>query len=121
MQGAGEGAAAEDVTRLGLGLEQLGERLGDVLEDLAVLLGREPRGNADVADEELVVVATHREPTQIGAAREKGFELVLDELAAGRIHDSKLRPPCVLPPRGTRSARVTRSVDLRRAPATGKD
>src|ERR687896_25799 len=82
MQGAGEGAAAEPLAGLGLFLEQLAQRLGDVLVDLAVLLRGEPRGDTDVADVELLRFLPHGKTAQVGAAREQRLQLLL-EVALG--------------------------------------
>src|SRR5688572_6747220 len=49
VQGPCEGAAAQPPPGLRLFLEQLTEGLGDVLVNLAVLLGGEPWRNADIA------------------------------------------------------------------------
>src|SRR4051812_17359971 len=51
-----ERLAAKVRGRLRRLLQELGQRLGDVLEDLAVLLCGKPRGDADVAHEQLVVL-----------------------------------------------------------------
>src|SRR5207248_1825575 len=60
VQGAGESAPAEKLGDFGMLGEEVRERAGDFLEDLAVLLGGERRQDADVRDEELVVVAAAR-------------------------------------------------------------
>src|SRR6185503_9623303 len=70
VQGAGEGPPAQELGGLRPLLEKLRKCQGDVLEDFAVLLGREPRRDADIADEEIVRVAPHREARQLGAAGE---------------------------------------------------
>src|SRR6476659_59034 len=78
MQCAGESAASEEFTRLGLFLENVSKCAGDVLEDLAVLLSRQARRDADVGDEELVVLATYRKSPELRAAREERLHLQIE-------------------------------------------
>src|SRR6185503_20110726 len=65
VQRPGEGLAAQVLGGLRRFLEELGQGLGDVLEDLAVLLGGQARRDADVAHEELVVFGPHRKSPQL--------------------------------------------------------
>ena len=60
VQGAGEGTPADEVGRLGVLGEQIGERSRDLLEDLAVLVVGERSQDADIRDEKLAFVAAAR-------------------------------------------------------------
>src|SRR5438874_13052636 len=60
VQRSCEGTPPEELGGVRLLFEELGERPSDVLENLAVLLRGEPRRDADVGDEQLVVLAAHR-------------------------------------------------------------
>src|SRR5262245_18257781 len=83
MQGALEGAAGEDLARLGIRRDRRGDRRGDVVVDLVVLLAAEPRRKPDLEDEEFAgqrgrieVVGkagavAHREAPKLGPAREQ--------------------------------------------------
>src|SRR5689334_4252795 len=77
MQRTRERAPAQQLREVRLLLEDFGQRARDVLEDLAVLLRREARRNADVRDEELVVLAAHRKSAQFRTAREERLHLLL--------------------------------------------
>src|SRR5260221_1081558 len=72
-----EGAPAEEFRSVRFFLEELCKRPGDVLEDLAVLLRGEPRRDADVGDEEFVVLAAHRKSAELRAALEERLHLLI--------------------------------------------
>ena len=60
MQDAGEGPAAQDLVRLRILGQQLGERGHDLADDLAALLRAERGRDPDLADEQLRAVAASR-------------------------------------------------------------
>src|SRR6476660_4543104 len=86
VQRAREGAAADQLARLGMLGEELRQRGGDVLEDLAGVVVGERGQDADVGDEELVFVAAalalflfsrypdHREARERRVALEQRFD-----------------------------------------------
>src|SRR5438874_4541105 len=61
VQGPCEGASAQKLGRVRLFFEEFGQRAGDVLENLPVLLGRQTGRDAYVGNEKLVVFGAHRE------------------------------------------------------------
>src|SRR5207253_1197365 len=76
-----EGAPAQELGRSRLLFEEFGERAGDVLEDFAVLLGRQARRDTHVGNEKLVVLGAHREARELGAASEEGLHLLHEWVA----------------------------------------
>src|SRR5688572_6415132 len=90
VQGPRESAVAEPLARAGFLLQQIPQRLGDFLVNLAVLLGRNPWRNADIADEELLGLGADGKSAQIRAPREQRFQLRL-HVAMG-FHDPHASP-----------------------------
>src|SRR6266850_954291 len=78
VQGPCKGSSPQQLRSVRLLLEELGQGARDVLEDLAVLLRGEPRHDADVGDEELVVLAAHRKSPEFRAALEERLHLLIE-------------------------------------------